>query len=102
MALERLPLIVVKRCYYNEFLSGVKTIEYRRHKGQFNAHVFYPGRRVRIASNYDLTPCPSLTAIATRFEVASASVHPEMRDFYQELQATDEIAVIHLRVETSA
>jgi hypothetical protein len=57
MSLERLPLIVVKRCYYDEFSSGVKTIEYRRHKGQFNACVFYPGRRVRIAYNYNLNLC---------------------------------------------
>jgi hypothetical protein len=33
LALERLPLIGIKRCYYDEFLTGVKTIEYRRTKG---------------------------------------------------------------------
>jgi hypothetical protein len=43
---------------------------------------------VRIAYNYNLNIYPSLTAIVTRFEVASASVHPEMLDFYQGLQPT--------------
>jgi len=99
LRLERLPLIVVKRCYYDEFLAGVKTIEYRRHKGQFNARVFHPGRRMRIAYNYNLNLYPSLTAIVTRFEVTPASTHPEMLDFYQGLQPNDEIALIHLRVE---
>ena len=61
MALERLPLIVVKRHYYNEFL-----------------------------------------AIVARLEVAPASVHPKMLDFHRGLQPKDEIALIHLRVETGA
>jgi hypothetical protein len=34
---EHPPLIVLKPCYYDEFRYGVKTIEYRSHKGQFNA-----------------------------------------------------------------
>jgi len=102
LALERQPLIVVKRCYYDEFLSGAKTIEYRRHQGSFNARVFCPGRRVRIAYNYNLNLYPSLIATVTRFEVASASAHPEMLDFYQDLQPNDEIALIHLRVDTGA
>jgi hypothetical protein len=38
----------------------------------------------------------------TRFEVASANAHPEMLDFYQDLQPNDEIALIHLRVDTGA
>jgi hypothetical protein len=44
---ERLPLIVVKRCYYDEFLSGRKTIEYRRHKGQFTNRFPLGGSRCR-------------------------------------------------------
>jgi len=52
-----------------------KTIEYRRHKGQFNARVFYSGRRVRIAYNYKINLDPSLTAMVTRFEVAPSCVH---------------------------
>ena len=45
MILERLPLIVVKRCYYDEFVSGVKTIEYRRHKGNSMRASFNRGVR---------------------------------------------------------
>jgi hypothetical protein len=37
-----------------------------------------------------------------RFDVASASAHPEMFDFYQGLQPSDEIALIHLRINTGA
>jgi hypothetical protein len=44
---------------------------------------------VRIAYNYNLNLYPSLNAIVTRFEVAPASAHPEMLDFYQDLQPND-------------
>jgi hypothetical protein len=102
MPLERLPLIVVKRCYWDDFRAGTKTIEYRRHKRQFTARVYYPGRRVRIAYNYNLALHPTLMATVKRFEVALASVHPEMLDFYQGLRPSDEIALIHLQVEKGA
>jgi hypothetical protein len=102
MPRERLPLIVVKYCYYDEFRAGTKTIEYCRHQGPFNAGVFYPGRQVRIAYNYNLNLCPSLPATVTRFEVALATAHPEMLDFYEGLRPTDEIALIHLNVEKGA
>jgi hypothetical protein len=71
-------------------------------KLQFTARVYYPGRRVRIAYNYNLALHPTLMATVKRFEVALASVHPEMFDFYQGLRPSDEIALIHLQVEKGA
>jgi hypothetical protein len=48
-------------------------------KLQFTARVYYPGRRVRIAYNYNLALHPTLMATVKRFEVALASVHPRRR-----------------------
>ena len=64
----------------------MKTIEYRRHKGQFNARVFsrVVGCASGIAYHYNINLYPSRTAIVTRFEVAPAGAYPAMLDFYQD------------------
>jgi hypothetical protein len=91
------PLIAVRREYYEAFASGVKTIEYRRHRPPFTARVFYPGRRVRIRCGYGLAR-PELLATVARFEVKLLADVPRMLGFYPDLAQKDELALIHLEI----
>jgi hypothetical protein len=91
-----IPLIVVKRVYFDQFAAGTKTIEFRRHRKPFTQRAFYPGRLVRLAYYYDIARNPSLLARVTRFEVAPARDHPALLDVYPQLQPDDELALIHL------
>ena len=92
-------LIVVRRVYFERFASGAKTIEYRRHRPPFTARVFYPGRLVRIAYNYDLKRFPTLLARVIGFDVAPAREHPELREIWPGLLDGDEIALIKLAID---
>ena len=95
----KFPLIVVKRVYYDAFLAGEKTIEYRRHRAPFTMRAFYPGRWVRIAYNYDLARYPHLLARVVAFSVAPAREHPELATLYKGLGPDDEIALISLAID---
>ena len=61
--------------------------------------MFYPGRWVRIAYNYNINRNPSLIARVTRFDLASARDHPAMFDIYKSLRDYDELALISLDVQ---
>src|SRR6266851_5286347 len=93
------PLIVVRRAYFDQFVSGAKTIEYRRHRPPFTARTFYPGRWVRIAYNYDVKRCPSLLATVISFDVAPAGEYPKLIEVYPTLLPDDELALIKLAIE---
>lgn len=95
---ETRPLIVVKRRWFDRFADGSKTIEYRRHRGQFTACTFYPGRRVRIAYSYNIRRTGWIDATVTRFEVRRAAEVPA-EDRYDDMAAADEMALIHVRID---
>jgi hypothetical protein len=97
VAMTPIPLIAVRRGYYEAFRAGSKTIEYRRHKPPFTARVFYPGRRVRIRCGYGRA-YPELPATVTRFETKPLAEVPEMEGFYADMRPDDEIALIHLQL----
>lgn len=100
----RRPLIVVKRVYFNEFASGIKTIEYRRHRPPYTRRTFSPGREVRIAWTYNIKRCPKpLLARAESFDVCWASetppeIYAALGLLYPGLQPDAEIAVISLKL----
>jgi len=96
---EKSPLIVVKRKYYDQFSSGAKTIEYRRIRGSFTNRVYYPGRRVRVAYNYDIGRYPFLTATVTQFYAQPARSCPDLMEIDPTLSADEMIAAIHLNVD---
>jgi hypothetical protein len=98
--------LIVKRPFFDMFASGIKSVEYRRHKAPFVAKNFWPGRRVRIACRYqDLgAGGRSLLATCEAFEVARVSMLEHdtaalVRAIYPSLGADDEIALIRLRAE---
>ena|SRR5712691_1256635 len=93
------PLLVVRRAYFERFASGAKTIEHRRHRPPYTARVFYPGRVVRIAYNYDVKRFPTLLARVISFNLAPARDHPERREVWPDLLDGDEIALIKLAIE---
>jgi hypothetical protein len=94
-----IPMIIVKRQFYDAFDSGEKTTEYRRHRGLFTARTFWTGRSVRIAYSYNVKRYPSLIALVEGLDVELAETHLErLRAHYPDLQSTDEIALIHLQV----
>jgi len=96
---ERPLLIVLKRPFFEAFASGEKTIEYRRHRGQFTSRTLWPGRRVRLAYTYDVKRYPSLIALVEKLDIEFANMYLEkLRAFYPDLQPSDEIALIHLQV----
>jgi len=95
----RVPMIVVKRKWFDEFAAGRKTIEYRRYGRMFNEAVFYPGRAVRIANGYDPNRAPVLHAVVKRFERTLACDCAHMpTGAYPDLKPEDELALIHLEV----
>src|SRR5690349_7701024 len=93
------PLIVVRRAYYEAFVAGRKTVEYRRHRRPFIKSTFYPGRIVRLAYNYNIKAFPSRLAVVRAFDVLpAASVRIELLSDYPDLTSTDEIALIRLEL----
>jgi hypothetical protein len=96
--LQSTALLVVKRIWFDQFATGKKTIEYRRHRGQFTARTFYPGRAVRIAYRYDWQRFPSLAAEVVAFRVIRARDAPDQSDCYADILPDDEIAEIFLRI----
>jgi hypothetical protein len=97
--------LIVKRPFFDMFASGIKSVEYRRHRPPFVAKNFPGGRPVRIASRYqDLgAGGRSLLAHVEAFEVARVSMLEHdtaalVRATYPSLGADDEIAVIRLRI----
>jgi hypothetical protein len=102
MSAKAYPL-VVKRVFFEQFASGEKTVEYRRHSGQFTERTFWPGREISIRYRYDHTS-PRLTARVTRFEVArletlAGELATVLKKIYPALAEGAEIALIHLRLE---
>lgn len=95
----RVPVIVVRRIYFDQFRSGAKTVEYRRHRRPLTIKVFYPGRRVTIACGYTKGRL-TLHATVRRFEVKPLRQVPEMAGFYADLGPEDELALIHLTIES--
>jgi hypothetical protein len=93
----KIPLIVVKRIYFDEFASGQKTIEYRRYGRVFTERTFYPGRRVRIKYQYN-NGAPELAAMVRLFECRLARDGPDLSAVYPGLKPDDEIALIHLQI----
>jgi hypothetical protein len=67
--------MMVKRICFDEFAAGTKDTEYRRHRGQFTARAFRPGRRVVIGYRYDHAKAglPHLDVIVRSFEVQPAA-----------------------------
>ena len=53
---EKPALIVLKRIYFDQFIAGDKTHEYRRHHGRFVEKNFWVGRPVRLAYRYQIDP----------------------------------------------
>ena len=94
------PIIVVRRIYFEEFLAGTKTAEFRRHRAPFTQRVFYPGRAVRIAYGYDNAK-PRLGATVRHFEAKPLREVPDMIGFYADMKMDDEIAIIHLMIDPS-
>ena len=97
LATLAIPLIVVKRVYFDEYATGRKTIEYRRYGRMFTERTFYPGRRVRIKYQYN-NNAPELAATVRRFEWALACDGPDLSTVYPSLKPDDEIALIHLQI----
>jgi hypothetical protein len=89
-----IPLIVVRRPYFDEFLAGTKTTEFRRHRRPFTERVFYAGRRAAITFRYNLAP--RLPATVMKFEARPLIEVPEMIGFYEGMSMRDEVALIHL------
>src|SRR5436305_12848880 len=92
----RWPLIVVKRRYFDAFVSGVKRFEYRRHRPPFTRRAFYPGREVRLAYSYNINRHPARLARVVSFELRRACDCPDLSTAYPDIAATDELAVIEL------
>jgi hypothetical protein len=92
-------LIIVKRRFYDAFASGEKTTELRRHRPPFTERVFYPGRLVRVAYNYNIARNPSLLGWVRSFDVHLAENYPELRELYPELRDDDEIAAISIALD---
>jgi hypothetical protein len=97
--------LIIKRVFFDMFASGIKSVEYRRHRPPFVAKNFWPGRRVRIASRYqDLAPGGrSLLAHVEAFEVARVSMLEHdtaalVRAIYPDLDDDGEVALIRLRI----
>ena len=96
MIVDKLPLIIVKRRFYDAFCAGTKTIEYRRHRRPFVASTFYPGRVVRLGYNYDIKRYPGRLARVDAFEARTPSACPDLSGVYPGLDPSDEIALITL------
>lgn len=95
----RLPLIVVKRHWFDEFAAGRKTVEYRRYGRMFTERTFYPGRTVRITFNYNPVRSPFLLAIVKAFQRVFARDVPDMPiGVYPDLTPNDALALIHLEI----
>jgi hypothetical protein len=96
------PMIVVLKPIYQRFISGEKTVEYRRHRAPFTEGVFYVGRIARLAYNYNLKRYPSRLAKVEAFEIARVG-DPildgiDLASHYGELAPGTEIAMIRLRL----
>ena len=97
MTADRIPVIVVKRKWLDEFAAARKTIEYRRYGRMFTERTFYPGRRVRLACQYSMRGLV-LSAMVHRFERVLAGNMPDLSDVYPDLKPNDELALIHLEI----
>ena len=99
---QRPGLLIVRQIYFEQFAAGTKTIEYRRHRGQFTVRNFWVGRRIRVAYNYSYQAqgLPYLVA-----EVVSFAAEPvlgkllfDLQETYPEMREGDEVALIGLHV----
>ncbi len=96
MIVDKLPLIIVKKRFFDAFCAGTKTIEYRRHRPPFVASTFYAGRIVRLGYNYDIKRYPSRVARVEAFVVRPADACPELSSVYPDVEPSHEIALITL------
>jgi hypothetical protein len=97
---QRVPVIIIKRKWLDEFAAGRKTIEYRRYGRMFTERTFYPGRRVRLTCQYSMRGL-ILSATVKRFQRALASDRPDLLDVYPDLKPDAEMALIHLDVSAT-
>ena len=102
MPIEKPGQLILRRCYFDEFADGSKTIEYRRHRGQFTARNFRIGRRIIIAYRYDHAKAglPHLIGVVRSFEVvpADGDLFSFMREVYPDLRQGDEVALIEIDI----
>ena len=102
---EKMPMLIVRRVYFDQFLAGTKDTEYRRHRHAFNERVFYPGRRIRLGYHYNIKLVPSVIAVVVAFEVKQARhlkhQAAALLDVYPDLTADQEIAIIKLMIEST-
>lgn len=95
----KLPMIVVRRKFYDAFLDGSKTTEYRRHKRPFTEKTFHAGRTIRLAYHYNIRLFPSRLARITRVTIVPAGSldnFESLRASYPDLAPSDEIIAIGL------
>ena len=76
MTAPPIPLIVMRRIYYEAFCDGTKTVEYRRHLRPFKQTTYYPGRIVRLTYRYN-KHTPSRLGRITRVNVQPANAFGE-------------------------
>jgi hypothetical protein len=102
MTTMKIPLLVVRRVFFDQFVSGEKTIEYRRHRPPFTIRTFYPGRQVRLAYTYNITHSISHLVKIASFEIVPARRLWErvpLLDVYPDLLPGDEIAMIGVAMQ---
>ena len=95
----KLPMIVVRREFYDAFVNGSKTTEYRRNKRPFTTETFYTGRTIRLAYNYNLNRFPSRLARITDVNILRAGSldrYTSLQRSYPDLTPEDEIICIGL------
>jgi hypothetical protein len=95
----KLPMIVVRREFYDAFLNGSKTTEYRRNKRPFTTKTFYTGRTVRLAYHYNIRLYPSRLARINQTNIVQACSldnFASLRKSYPDLTPEDEIICIGL------
>jgi hypothetical protein len=96
---SRVPVIVVKKRWLEEYEAGRKTIEYRRYGRSFTERTFYPGRSVRISCSYNPNVGLVLDARVVAFQRALMRDVPDMPSgVYDDLSPTSELALIHLQI----
>lgn len=90
------PFLPLKKKYFEEFLSGEKTTEYRRYGGRFREHNFPIGAIVRIGCGYS---GPRIHAIIQKVECARLEdIDPSEIASCRELYGDDaRILAIHVQ-----
>lgn len=99
---NRPGLLIVRRVYFEQFATGTKSIEYRRHRGAFTVRNFWVGRRIRVAYSYSYQAQgpPYLVAEVVFFgaEPVLGKLLFDLQETYPEMREGDEVALIGLHV----